>query len=232
MIVTRRILCLAVCLLPVALGAAETWQAALARMPLRANVTELNRTNCAGLLLGSFQSNDVVKALVFMPGATDEFYFFRRARADLTNSPASLLYAVSALTNQTLIRATFRPPLLLLHTGEDLLEPAIKIEHQPTVDKLRQRRFVAHALYNDRDWDSLWPVLKKSFRTGLHPWPRLTETRHFYRHTLAAWNLTAWEGLEATALAGQTSVIVRRGKLVFELDMRPRVAPKVDVFPR
>jgi hypothetical protein len=229
---TPRMLCLSVCLLQLALSAADTWQTALARMPLSASVTELNRTNCAGILLSAFQSNDVVRALVFMPGATDEFYFFRRARADLTNSPASLLDAVSALTNQTLIRATFRPPLLLLHTGEDLLEPAIQIEHQPTADKLRQRRFVAHALYNDRDWDSLWPVLKKSFRTGLHPWPRLTETRHFYRHTLAAWNLSAWEGLEAVVLAGQTSVKVRRGQLVFELDMRPRVAPKVDAFPR
>ena len=162
-------------------------------MPLGTNVTQLNRTNCVGILLRAFQSNDVVKALVFMPGATDEFYFFRRARADLTNNPASLLDAVSALTNQTLIRATFRPPLLLLHTGEDLLEPAIKIEHQPTADKLRQARFVAHGLYNDRDWDSLWPVLKKSFRTELHPWPRMISTWHFYRHSFAAWNLTGWE---------------------------------------
>ena len=140
---TRCILCLAVCLQQSALSAAETWPAALGRMPLGTNVTQLNRTNCVGIMLRAFQSNDVVKALVFMPGATDEFYFFRRARADLTNSPASLLDAVSALTNQTLIRATFRPPLLLLHTGEDLLEPAIKIEHQPTVDKLRQRRGVS-----------------------------------------------------------------------------------------
>ena len=228
----RLFLCISVCLLQFSLSAAETWPAVLSRMPLGTNVAQLNRTNCVGIMLRAFQSNDVVKALVFMPGATDEFYFFRRARADLTNSPASLLDAVSALTNQTLIRATFRPPLLLLHTGEDLLEPAIKIEHQPTVDKLRQRRFVVHALYNDRDWDSLWPVLKKSFRTGLDPWPRLMETRHFYRHTFAAWNLTAWEGLEAVALAGQTSVKVRRGQLVFELDMRPRVAPKLDAFPR
>ena len=108
---TRCILCLAVCLLQSALSAAETWQDALARMPLGHKVTELNRTNCADVFLGAFQSNNVVKALVFMPGATDEFYFFRRARADLTNSPASLLDAVSALTNQTQIRATFRPPL-------------------------------------------------------------------------------------------------------------------------
>ena len=229
---TRRILCLLLSLQQVGVSAAETWQSALARMPLRANVAELNRTNCASLLLGAFQSNDVVKALVFMPGATDELYFFRRARANLTNRAPSLLDAVSALTNQTLIRATFRPPLLLLHTGEDLLEPAVRIEDLPTADRLKQRRFVAHALYDDRDWDSLWPVLKKSFRTGLYPWPHRTDSWHFYRHSYAAWNLTAWEGLEATALAGQTSVTVRRKEVEFGLDARPRVAPKVDAFPR
>ena len=140
---TRLRCCLALWLLVFTCRAAETWQAALGRMPLGTNVTQLNRTNCVGIMLGAFQSNDVVKAMVFMPGATDEFYFFRRAQADLTNSPASLLDAVSALTNQTLIRATFRPPLLLLHTDEDLLEPAIKVEHQPTADKLRQSRLRA-----------------------------------------------------------------------------------------
>ncbi len=45
-------------------------------MPLGTNVTELNRTNCVGIMLRAFQSNNVVKALIFMPGATDEFYFF------------------------------------------------------------------------------------------------------------------------------------------------------------
>jgi hypothetical protein len=228
----RRILCLSVCLFPFALSAAETWQAALSRMPLVTNVTELNRTNCVGILLSALRANDVVKALIFMPGATDEFYFFRRARADLTNSAASLLDAVSALTNQTLIRATFHPPLLLLHTGEDLLEPAIRIEHQPTADKLRQARFVAHGLYNDRDWDYLRPVLKSSLRTDLLPWPHSHDSWHFYRHSFAGWNLTGWEALEATALAGQTTFTVRRKQVVFELDTRPRIAPKVDVFPR
>ncbi len=201
-------------------------------MPLGTNVTELNRSNCVGLLLRAFQSNQVVKALVFMPGATDEFYFFRRARAELTNSPASLLDAVSALTNQTHIRATFRPPLLLLHTSEDLLDPVVKIEHEPTAEKLRRARFVAHALYDDRDWDSLWPVLKKSFRTGLNPWPHLTDSWHFYRHSYAAWNLTAWEALEATALAGQTAVTVRWKQVLFEGDTRPRLAATLDTFPR
>src|SRR5271154_2189440 len=81
----------------------DNWQSALSKMPLAASVTELNRTNCVPLLLNSFQSNGVVKALVFMPGATDELYFFRRAHATLTNSNPSLLDAIAALTNQTYI---------------------------------------------------------------------------------------------------------------------------------
>jgi hypothetical protein len=229
---TRRLLCLSVCLLQFALHAADTWPDALSRMPLGTNVTCLDRSICVGIMLRAFRSNDVVKALVFMPGATDEFYFFRRARAELTNSPASLLDAVSALTNQTLIRATFRPPLLLLHTAEDLLEPVIKIEHQPTADKLKQAHFVSHGLFNDRDYDYMRPVLKSSLRVDLLPWPRTRHSWHFYRHSFAAWNLNGWEAVEATALAGQTSVTVRKKQLVFELDPRPRTAPKVDVFPR
>ena len=201
-------------------------------MPLGANVTELNRTNCAGLLLHAFQSNDVVKALVFMPGATDELYFFRRARADLTNNPASLLDAVCALTNQTLIRATFRPPLLLLHTAEDLLDPVITIEHQPTADKIRQARFVAQGIYDDRDWDYLRKTLKSSLHTDLRPWPGSRDSWHFYRHSFAAWNLTGWEALQATALAGETAITVRRKQLVFEFDARVHVAPKVAPRPR
>jgi hypothetical protein len=140
---------------------AEDWPEALSGMPLGGHVTHLNRTNCVDVLLHAFQSNNVVKALVFMPGATDEFYMFRRARADLTNASPSLLDALIALTNQTYIRITFRPPMLLLHTDEDPLEPVVVIEHQPTADKLKKARFPAQALYDDRDWDALQPVLKK-----------------------------------------------------------------------
>jgi len=212
--------------------AGETWQSALAGMPLSTNVTELGRANCVGNMLGAFQSNDVVKALIFMPGATDELYFFRRARASLTNSPASLLDAVRALTSQTLIRATFRPPLLLLHTDGDLLEPVIKIEHQPTADKLRKARFVPHAVYNDCDWDGVRPALSSSLRIGLRPWSRSPDSWHFYRHSFAAWHLTGWEALESMALAGETAVTVRRNQAVFVPDVRPRTSPKLQEFPR
>ena len=148
-----------------------------------------------------------------------ELYFFRRARANLPAPPVSLLAAVTALTNQTLIRATFRPPLLLLHTAEDLLEPAVTLKHPPAIERLRQARFAPHVLYLDRDWDCLQPQ-----RYSRDSW-------HFYRHSFAAWNLTGWEALEATALAGQTRFTVRRRQVVFELDMRPRVAPRVESYP-
>ncbi|HOX57062.1 MAG TPA: hypothetical protein P5205_00240 [Candidatus Paceibacterota bacterium] len=230
--VMRRGLGLVICLAPLTPGVAETWPSALSRMPLGTNVAQLNRTNCVGLMLRALQSNDVVKALIFMPGATDEFYFFRRARADLPGGPASLLTAVGALTNQTLIQATFRAPLLLLHTTEDLLEPAITIKHARTARQLQQGRFVPHGVYDDRDWNHLQPILKSSLGTDMRPVLHSYDSWHFYRHSFAAWNLTGWEALEATALAGQTSFTVRRKRVVFELDKRPRLAPKVDSFPR
>src|SRR6266496_3675139 len=80
-------------LMPLALYATGTWESALDQMPLGAGITELSRTNCVDLMLKAFQSNAVVKALIFMPGATDEFYMFKRARAQLTNASPTLLDA-------------------------------------------------------------------------------------------------------------------------------------------
>jgi hypothetical protein len=113
-------------LLCVSLGAAraeESGQSALEEMPLRGHPSQLNDTNCVHLLLASFQSNSIVKGLVFMPGATDDLYLSRRVRADLTNAAsASLLDAIEALTNQTPLRVAFRPPLLLLHLASEAVE--------------------------------------------------------------------------------------------------------------
>ena len=119
-----------------------TWQEEFAKMPLARRAPELNRSNCVAVMLGSFRRNPAVKGLIFMPGATDEFYFFRRARAQLTNSPPTLLDAVAALTNQTWIRATLRPPFLLLHTAEDPLEPIGVVEDQKAADAIQRRKFV------------------------------------------------------------------------------------------
>ena len=225
--------CLLVILLCVFGGAAqgapgEDWPQALSRMPLRTDARELNRTNCVALLLSAFQSNETVKALIFMPGATDEFYMFRRARAGLTQTRPTLYDAVQALTNQTLIRATFLPPLLLLHTDEDPLEPCIEIQHPATAEKLRNHRLVPHLALNDRDWGVVEPLLRKSLKVSVFPWGRSYDSWHFYRHSLAAWNLTGWQTLEAIALAGKTKCSVQRRRVMFEGDERVRATPKVD----
>jgi len=225
-------LVLLVCGYALGVSAQPSWEEALRTMLLNARVAQLNRTNCVELMLNSFQSNSIVKALIFMPGATDEFYMFRRATALLTNASPTLFDAVSALTNQTLIRVTFQAPLLLLHTDEDPLDPLIRVEHPGTVDRLKQAHFLPHALFNDRHWDYLQPLLKKHLKVGVYPWRHMYVSWHFYRHSFAGWGLDGWEALQAVALAGKTGFTVRRKNVVFELDERVRATPKFDVFPR
>jgi hypothetical protein len=215
-----------------AAAAEETWRNALAQMPLGTNVTQLNRTNCVEVMLRAFGSNDTVRGLVFMPGATDEFYMFHRAKAELTNNSPTLLDAVIALTNQTLIRATFRPPLLLLHTDEDPLEPIAEIKDDQTAVKIEWTSFVPHAVYNDKDWDYLLPILKKTFKMKFTPILHSRFSWHFYRHSFAAWNLNGREALEAIALAGKTGFIIEKGKVEFQGDERVRVVPKIDHYPQ
>jgi len=221
-----------ICAAPLALGAAEGWETALAQMPLGTKLRELNCSNCVDVMLRAFQSNGTVKALIFMPGATDEFYMFRRAKAELTNRSPSLFDAVAALTNQTLIRATFYSPLLLLHTDEDPLEPLIQLEHAPTADKLQRTPFVPHVVWDDRDWDFVQPMLKKALRMDIRPWRHSYDSWHFYRHSFAAWGLSRWEALQAVGLAGKTSVIIQRRRIIFEGDERVRSTPRFDALPR
>jgi hypothetical protein len=211
--------------------AGENWQSKLSAMALGTNVTELNRTNCVPLMLNAFQSNGVVKALVFMPGATDELYFFRRAHATLTNSNPSLLDALTALTNQTYIQVTFQPPLLLLHTTEDSLDGFATVKNESTAAKLRPRIVPDRLLFNDADWENLRSVLDKKMSVGLRPDPDAPETWHFYRHSFAACGVTQWEMLETIALAGKTTFTVNWLTAGFQPDARAGVVPKLEKFP-
>ena len=208
------------------LRAAETWTGALATMPLVEPVAELNRTNVAAVLLRSLRSNATVKALVLMPGATDEFYFFDSATATLTNRAPSLLDAVTALTNQTRIRARFRAPALLLHTVEDPLEPLIKIQDAGEARRLRERRFLPRFLFNDHDWDHVQPILQRELgrrpggETAFRPPTRTTDSWHFFRHAVAGWNLNGWEALEVISLANKTIITIQPRRILFEGDER------------
>jgi hypothetical protein len=205
--------------------AGETWQDALGKMPLGANVAELNRTNCVSLMLNAFQSNGVVKALIFMPGATDEIYFFRRARATLTNSNPSLLDAVVALTNKTFIQATFQPPLLLLHTTEDSLDGFAVVKNKSTARKLREKIIPDRIVFNDANWDAVRAALNKKLGVGLRPFSNAPDSWHFYRHSFVACGVTEWEMLEAIALAGKTTFTVHWWTADFKLNEHKGVVP-------
>jgi len=206
----------------------ETPEEALARMPLAPGITHLSRTNCVEVMLRAFQSNATVKALIFMPGATDEFYMFRRAEAKVTKAAPTLWDAIQALTNQTHIRATFRAPALLLHTSEDPLEPIVEIKHQATAERLKISPCAPLLAYNDRDWDFMYGAISQRLeKAKLKPEFGSPDSWHFYRHSFAGWNLTDWETLECLARAGKSRFTVRRNAVIFECDMRYLSAPQV-----
>lgn len=207
--------------------AREAWQDALSRMPLGTNVMELNRTNCVSLMLNAFQSNAVVKALVFLPGATDELYFFHRARAKLTNANPSLLDAVMALTNQTYIQATFQPPLLLLRTTEDPANLVTVVKNRSTAGKLRWRSVPDRVVFIDAGWDDVRAVLGKKLSVGLRPFSNTPDSWHFYRHNFAACGVTEWEMLEAIALTDKTSITVHWRTVDFQIDRRSGAVPGI-----
>jgi hypothetical protein len=212
-------LCLLLCLCFRGARAEEAWQAALRRMPLAGNPAQLNQTNCVHLLLKSFQSNDAVRALVFLPGATDEIYLFERVHVAWTNTASvSLLDALGALTNQSRLRVAFQPPFLLVHVPGEALEPRIEVEHQPTADKLRQARFAPYRCFEDSDWDAVQPALSWTLKLDVRPWRYYPGSGHFYRHNLAAFGLNGWQAIEAVALANKTKVTVGRKRITFVLD--------------
>jgi hypothetical protein len=214
--------------------AGEPWQEALAGMPLAVPArqpVELGRTNCMPLMLDAFQSNGVVKALIFMPGATDELEFFRRAHAVLTNANPSLLDAVTALTNQTFIQATFHPPLLLLHSTGDSLAVIAVVKSESTAAKLHQRLVPGRVQIEDADWGNIRSKLKGKLSVGLRPFENALGTYHFYRHNFTACGVTDWEMLETLALAGKTTFTVHWLTADFQPDRRAGLPPKLEHFP-
>ena len=186
-------------------------------MPLtsRAPVAELNRSNCVAVMLGSFRRNPAVKGLIFMPGATDEFYFFRRARARLTNSAPTLLDAVAALTNQTYIRATVRAPFLLLHTAQDPLEPIELVLDQKAADAVRRHKFAKAALYNDRDWDYLQHLLGFYLNTTMIPKPRLAQIESFLPQQFRRLRPERLGGAGGVGAGGENEIYSQEGSNCF-----------------
>ena len=209
----------------------ESWQDALSKMPLEASVTELARTNAIPAMLNAFQSNGVVKALVFMPGAADEFVFLRRAHATLTKANPSLTDAIVALTNQTYIQAEFRPPFLLLYTTQDSLEPIIVVKSKSAAAKLKARTVHGRMSFYDSNWDYTRRVVAKKLSVEMLPFSNSPDSSHFWPNNFTACDLTQWELLEAVALSGKTTFTLHWLTANFELDLRPGSLPDPSSLP-
>lgn len=209
----------------------ESWQDALGRMPLRERATELNRTNGIPLMLNAFQSNSIVKAFIFMPGAADDFVFYRRARATLANANPSLLDAVTALTNQTHIRAEFRPPFLLLYTTEDTFGPIATIKSKSTAAKLQARIVPGRIYFCDCNWDYVRAGLRKKLSVSVRPFSDAPDSWHIWPANFVAYDLTQWELIEAVARSNKTTFTLHWLTADFRLDTRSGEVQNLEAFP-
>jgi hypothetical protein len=209
----------------------DSWQDALDRMPLGTGAIELSRTNAIPLMLNAFQSNSVVKAFIFMPGAADDFVFFRRAHATLTNANPSLTDAIAALTNQTYIRVVFRPPFLLLYTTEDTLGPVATIKSKSALARLQTRTVPGHLLFCDSNWDFTRRDVAGRLSIGVRPFSDSPSSWHFWPNNFAAYDLTQWELLQATALSGKTVFTLHWLTADYTLDMRAGPVENLKTFP-
>ena len=218
----------------VAGAAAESWPSALSRMPLGAGAVRLNRTNCAQLVLGGFQSNATVKALIFMPGATDELYLLPPGAGRRDQREALALDAVVALTNQSPLRVTFQPPFLLIYSEEDVLELDVTIQHPRTVEKLKTGKPMPQLAVIDRDWNQLLRPDQEAHRR--HPDRRIEGTSG-----LLAFLPAHFRRLESHSVGNAGSVRARgqneihrasRNGVVFEVDHRVGAMPHAGSFPR
>jgi len=211
--------------------AEENWQQALSQMPLGSNLKELNRTNGISLMLNAFESNSVVKAVIFMPGAADEFVFLRRAHAVLTNANPSLMDAVTALTNQTYIRAEFHSPFLLLYTTEDDLEPIAVVKNRSAARKLRARTVPDRIILCDSNWDYSRKAVAKRVSVTVLPFADDPGSWHFWPNNFAACGVTQWELLEALALSGKTTFTLHWLTVNYASDMRSGPVQNLETFP-
>ena len=186
-------------------------------MPLPSPAPLLNRDNAVCVLLESFRSNAIVKALVVLPGVSDDFYLVNRDKPKLDLRATNLLEAIITLTNATAVRATFRAPSLLLHVDTDRLDLLSQIEDSKLAERLRTGRHLLRASYCDAHWDQLQPVLQKTLDRPVRPQARSQDAWHFDRHNFAGWSLTDWEWLEVVALSGKTRFTVQRQAVLFDL---------------
>lgn len=201
-------------------AADEPWVAALRAMPVPP--VALNRSNAVDLLLGAFQSNAVVKAVVVLPGVSDDFYLIHREAAALNLRVTNLWAAIVALTNATPVRVTWREPYVLLHAGaREVLQASIRMDDAVLAGRLKRQSLPGRVLHLDAHWETVQPALERALVCRVRPDGASTDAWHFNRHNLAGWNLTGWELLEVISLTGGTKVTVLNRGINFQIRGSP-----------
>jgi len=185
-------------------------------MPLPSPAPLLNRENVVCLILDAFRSNELVRAMIVLPGVSNDFYLIHRDQPRLNLRASNVLEAVLALTNATELRATFQAPFLLLHLAEDRVQPRFAIQDQAAFRRLKSEHHLPHVLYCDAHWERLQPELRVSLGRVLRPEAQSTAAWHFERHHLAGWGLSDWEVLLAVSLASATTFRVEKKAVVFQ----------------
>lgn len=199
----------------------NSWQETLASMPLSGGTQSLERDNVVRRILEGLQSNAVVKAIVVLPAVSDDLYLINRDKPRLNLRATNLLGVIAQLTNATEIRATFRPPFLLMHRDEDFLEAQFTVKDTNAVARLQAESRLPRGLFCDAHWEQLRPALNKKLRPSILPWSMSGNAWHFARHNLAGWNLTDWEWLVAVSLSGKTSFTVEKRRVIFQKRSAP-----------
>lgn len=188
-------------------------------MPLPSAALPLNRENCIPVMLAAFQSNSIVKALIFLPGVTDDFYLVNRGKP-LDLRAGNLVEALIALTNTTDIRVSFQSPSLLVHLDRDRAVPIVQSKHAATATRLQISAPLRRVLFCDRPWTSLQPELSRLLGLKLLPIAKSREAAHLTRVNFAGWGLTDCELLGALSLASRTTVTIQRNRAVIESPSR------------
>ncbi len=195
----------------------ESWKNVLAAMPLPQSALPLRRENCISICLTNFRSNAVVKALIFLPGVSDDLYLIDRDKKDLAIEAGNLFEALCRLTNSTRLSIIFREPFLLVHTARDRCEPAIIFNHSSTVTTLMERRSIPELVCSDAHWDSIQPILQKSLHMRVRPLTGSKDDWHFNRHNLAAYGATDLELVSALSLTARTTASIQRKRVIFDV---------------
>jgi hypothetical protein len=192
---------------------AQDFHESLAQTPFSKTQFQAHQTEPVQFILNAFRPTPEMRAVVLMPAASDQLYFFNWGRIELPPNP-TLLDALNALTNKAQLTYTFVAPFLLIHLQRDTTTDPLTLTAD-VPQKFHQRKKYGRVFYLDRPYDRILPDLKKI--TGLKSFPdqRSPASWHYYRLSFVAYNPTAAELLRAIAYGTKTSVHVEKRRVLF-----------------